>query len=188
MLFRSLFDDDVKYLIERSRFFWGDFSDNLVNKLNQYEEIATVPVFEKLIVNEFFISTAFLEYIRPNCLKSIFNKSIVTNNPNNVSIVIPLHVPNLNSGNVSYQFYNQEKLSQFTELKDSFSVVEELSNAGADYLEYSETISTDTPLIINTPGVWSGISNLNTDDYFICLRLSLGGNPNFDSVVSVFNH
>lgn len=181
----DLLADDITYLVNHSRFVWGDHSDNLINKINQYEEIQTVPIFSNLLLNGFYIATAYLEYVRPTFVKSIYNISIKTGIPNAACIVVPLYVPS--SGDLpTYQIYNQEQFSQFTDIKDAVYVSEIITEIGNQLLDYETNLTMNTPLVINSPGAWSGIRNCNETDHVVYLRLSFGGNPSFESIVSAF--
>jgi hypothetical protein len=181
----ELFSDDITYLINNSRFVWGDYSDNLLEKIKQYDLMPSFPVFGTLLTNGFFVSTAFLEYVRPTYVKSIYNMSIKTGKPNATNIIMPLRVSN--SVSPSYQMYNQDQLSQFTKVSDGVYVSEIITETGSELVEYEVDMVQDTPLIINSPGVWSGMLNRSNDD-LVTLRLTLGGDPDFNSIVSLFNH
>lgn len=181
----TMLSDDIAYLINTPRFGWGNFSENLRDKFNQSEDICSLPIFSNLIGNGAYVATAFIDYVKPKYSRVFYNVSGVTQEINEVSIIIPLYVPK--EGNCSYLFLDNTPLKMYTGLED-IPLVREIFNAvGPNLIESKIDINQDTPLLIGNPRMWVSLSNLNSEESLVYLRMTLVDNPTFDCVVSYFN-
>ena len=182
-----MLSDDINRLVNQTRFIWGDYSENLCNKFVKNNEVRDLPIFKKLIENKIYIGSAFIDYVKPNCPRAMFNVNPITNLPNDAVMIIPLHIPTSKIDDSMYVFFNQEYLEMYNEIHDIMLVTETFEALGQELTESQSVLKENVPLIIKSPGVWAGLSNVSSDDYLISLRISFAHNPSFDSVISSFN-
>ena len=184
----TLLNNDIAYIIDQSKFIWGNHSDNLMKKFMQYEEINSLPVFNELLLNGLHPISIYLYYVKPGFCKTFFNSNSVTNEINNTVILIPLYVPNLEFGIPAYASYKEDKLIAYNTVADLDSVANAFRVLGRDLSESYHVIRKDTPVIISDPKLWVGMSNVRSNDHLVFLHMTLTGNPTFDQVIKCFNH
>jgi hypothetical protein len=178
----SLLTDDIRYLKERSKFVWGDFF-NLSDKIRQYEELPTLPLFNQLLSNKLTIDAAMLYSIKPNFLKIFFNRSAKTNNLNTTNIIIPL----CNLGSSNWLSLKEERLKNYTTISDMEKVITILKNERVNLVDSYQPVNQCTPILLHDANLWTGLSNFKNTNYLNLLHISLIEDVSFEDLLLIFN-
>lgn len=181
----SLLEDDLEYIKSHPnpKYQWGNHSESLVGKFSQYDELNSLPVFDKLAEHGYVIEHIVLYYIKPMVTKILYNTNVETKKLNKTSIAIPLNYKQKQDEYTGYLWYDPEHVKHYHQMKD-FPELYKLH--GRKLVCDSHIFETDTPLIVQHQNVWAGIFNKENPDPFVFLHISLKGNPEYEELKSIF--
>lgn len=179
--FKSLLEYDLEYLKSHPNpmYRWGNVSSNLQKKFNQFDELATLPVFEPLAVHGYQIDKILLYYINPLTTKILWNTDIDTNVLNKCSIIIPIDY----TPKSSYLWYDPDYVKPHHQMKDFPDL---FKNHGTKIIASSQNFEEGIPQVMKHQNNWAGIFNKNNPSQFAFLMITLKGNPDYEEVISIF--
>jgi len=180
-ILRDLLDDDIVYLKSHPnpKYYWGNHSSNIASKFYQFDELISLPMFDRLLMSGINIDKIFLYYIKPHTTKILYNTDAVTRKLSTTSIIIPLdRTPSTN-----YIWYNPEYVDDRHKMKDFSGLYK---THGIKMIAKSQGFNNETPLLIQHDNIWSGIVNNNNPNEFTFLELTFKNNPTYDKVKSIF--
>jgi hypothetical protein len=184
---KSLLADDLEYIKTHPnpKYAWGNHSENLNGKFNQFEDLVSLPVFDKLIESGLELATINLYYVKPGVTKILYNTNMETKEVNNTSIIFPIDYCN-GSGNkfTSYLWYNPKYVKRHHQMKDFADLYK---THGVKIVEDSHVFETNTPIIIKNQNAWAGIYNKEYTKDFVFLQITMVGNPDYDRVKSIWD-
>jgi hypothetical protein len=178
---RPLLNDDIEYLKlhPNPKFQWGNVSNSMSAKFNQFDELLTLPVFDKLAEHGFQIDKVFLYYIKPMTTKILLNADISTKTLTKASILIPIDY----TPTSRFVWYNPDYVTEQHTMGDIPMLFKE---HGPKVIQGSQVFELGTPLLIEHNNKWAGIANKDNPNQFVFLELTLKGNPEYEQLKTIF--
>ena len=178
---KELLADDIEYLRTHPnpKYNWGNHSSNMSAKFNQFDELTTLPVFDKLSAAGQQLDKIFLYYIKPMTTKILFNMDMETKKLITTSILIPIDYTPASS----YIWYNSDCLRPHHQMSDIPVLFKEY---GLNMIARAQRFVVETPMLVQNKNKLAGISNKDNPNQFVFLELTFKGNPTYDDVASIF--
>ena len=178
---KTLLADDIEYLKTHPnpKYQWGNHSSNMCAKFNQFDELATLPVFDRLLANDYQLDKIFLYYIKPMTTKILFNMDMETKKLIGTSILMPIDY----TPTSSYVWYNSDYVKPHHQMADIPTLFKE---HGLKVVGRIQPFETETPIIVQNKNKLAGISNKDNPNQFVFLELTLKGDPSYDDITSIF--
>lgn len=182
----SLLAEDLEYIKSHPnpKYTWGNHSANLCGKFNQFEELSSLPVFDRIVSAGLNLDTVNLYYIKPQVTKILYNTNTETKAVNKASIIIPMgYSTGLGQGFTSYLWYDPKYVMRHHQMKDFSDLYK---THGIKIVQDSHVFETDTPIIIQNQNAWAGIYSKENSNPFVFLQVTLADNPDYNLIKSIW--